>query len=87
MGNFIKTLLLLLLFISCKEDFFLVENELQLKRVTDAISYLDWEITKIDTFWNLDGKSILRYRVTCKPNKMSQHEVDSLIIIIKYTFL
>lgn len=86
MGNHIKIFLFLLLFISCKKEFLLVSDDIQLEEVKGVITNLNWKVTKIDTFWNIDGKSILKYRITCKPKKATPHEIDSLMVEIKNTF-
>lgn len=84
MENRIKIFLLILIFffLFCKEEYFLVDNSVQLKEVKKTINDFNWKITAIDTFWNLDGLSILRYRITFKPGKSS----DSLIYDIKQRF-
>jgi len=86
MGNYIKIFLFLLLFISCKKEYFLVRNDSQLERVKDKITDLNWKISDIDTFWNIDGKSILKYRIIYRPKKATPHEIDSLMVEIKNTF-
>lgn len=78
--------LILLLFLSCREEYFLVKNNIQLEKIKEIINDLDWKITNIDTFWNIDGKNILKYRIMYKSHNIKRNERDSLIIRIKKAF-
>lgn len=77
-------LFIFLFFLGCQEEYFLVKNIEQLEGVKKIIKDLDWEITDIDTFWSLDGKSA-KYRIMYKPNgkKITQ---DSLTERIRKIF-
>ena len=55
--------LFILLFVACEEEYLLVSTATQLNRATTTLNRLDLEITNIDTFWNLDGSDVLRYRI------------------------
>lgn len=55
--------LIMLIFVSC-ENYFIAESSWTLESVKKTIVKLDYEIVKVDTFWNLQGDSILRYRIT-----------------------
>lgn len=84
MGNKLL-ILLLLLFTSCNEEYFLVRNDAQLEGVKKLINGMEWELIDIDTFWNINGKDILKYRITYKPSG-SKHNKEMLIEEIKRIF-
>ena len=68
MGNKLIIIFILLFFISCNEEYFLVQNEAQLEGIQRLIEGMEWELVDIDTFWNIDRKNILKYRITYKPS-------------------
>ena len=74
----LKVIIFCLLFLGC-EEYYLAETELQLKTAKKVITDLDFKITSIDTFWNLRGDAVLKYRINYRRGLKNNFDVDSLV--------